>query len=161
MSDKENILLKRFSKLEKHFEALRDYHALIETLLAEKDILTPEHFNFIPPRDKAIFDAYIKRFASIQDFMGAKIFPILVEISGIGSVKMTEVLYHMEREEILDSIESWITLRDVRNELEHDYPDELIEALNDLRFCIDRFSQLEAYYERAKTFAQRFSDALV
>ena len=161
MSDKESILIRRFVKLEKHFQALRDYHTLIRTLLSDEDILTPERFNFIPPRDKAVFDAYIKRFASIQDFLGAKIFPMLVEISGIGSVKMTEVLYLMEREEVIDSIDHWIQLREVRNELEHDYPDELAEALEDLRFCIDQFEEVEGYYHRAKAFAGRYTDALV
>ena len=97
MSNKENILIRRFAKLEKHFQALRDYHTLIRTLLSDEDILTPERFNFIPPRDKAVFDAYIKRFASIQD----------------------------------------------------------------LRFCIDQFEEIEGYYHRAKVFAGRYTDALV
>ena len=120
-----------------------------------------EKFNFIEVRDKALFDAYIKRFASIQDFLGAKIFPLLVEMSGIGSSKMTEVLYLMEREEVIDSIGSWIELREIRNELEHDYPDELEEALRDLRYCIDSFSLLESYIKNTKQFAQRLSHEIV
>ncbi len=46
-------------------------------------------------------------------------------------------------------------------ELEHDYPDELAEALEDLRFCIDQFEEIEGYYHRAKAFAGRYTDALV
>jgi len=161
MSDKYKILKKRFYKLEKHYGAFKEYKVLIDELLLKEDILTVEKFNFIAPKDRAIFDAYIKRFASIQDFLGAKIFPSLIEISGIGSVKMTEVLYHMEREEVIDSIGNWIELREIRNELEHDYPDELQEALDDLKFCINSFSLLESYCLNAKKFAQKVSDEIV
>lgn len=161
MSNKESILKKRFFKLEKHYEAFKEYHLLINELLLNEDILSVEKFNFILPKDRAIFDAYIKRFSSIQDFLGAKIFPLLVEISGIASVKMTEVLYHMEREEVIDSIDNWIELREIRNELEHDYPDELEEALDDLKFCIKSFYLLESYCLNAKKFAQRYSDEVV
>lgn len=161
MSDKYAILKKRFYKLDKHYEAFREYHQLIEIFLFENDVLTVEKFNFIDPKDRALFDAYIKRFASIQDFLGAKIFPLLIEISGIGSVKMTEVLYQMEREEIIDSIASWIELREIRNELEHDYPDELEDALKDLKFCIVSFSLLESYCFNARKFAQRFVGEIV
>lgn len=161
MSNKDDILKKRFFKLEKHLIALSEYHLLIDELLLYDDILSAEKFNFIPPKDRAVFDAYIKRFASIQDFLGAKIFPLLVEISGIGSVKMSEVLYHMEREEVIDSIDNWIELREIRNELEHDYPDELEEALEDLKFCIKSFSLLESYCINAKKFAQRYNDEII
>jgi hypothetical protein len=161
MLNKEGILKKRFFKLEKHYDAFREYHLLIDELLLNEDILTVEKFILISPKNRAIFDAYIKRFSSIQDFLGAKIFPLLVEISGIGSVKMTEVLYHMEREEVIDSIDNWIELREIRNELEHDYPDELEEALDDLKFCIKSFSLLESYCLNAKKFAQRYSDEII
>ena len=161
MSNKEDILKKRFFKLEKHTIAFSEYHSLINELISNEDILTVEKFNFIPPKDRAIFDAYIKRFSSIQDFLGAKIFPLLIEISGISSVKMTEVLYHMEREEVIDSIDNWIELREICNELEHDYPDELEEALDDLKFCIKSFSLLESYCLNAKKFAQRYSNEII
>ena len=161
MLSKQKILQKRFYKLQKNYDAFKEYKELIDAFLLVDDILTVEKFNFIDPKDRAVFDAYIKRFASIQDFLGAKIFPLLIEISGIGSVKMSEVLYHMEREEVIDSIDNWIELREIRNELEHDYPDELKEALDDLKFCINSFGLLEQYCLNAKKFAKRYSDAII
>ena len=74
---------------------------------------------------------------------------------------MTEVLYHMEREEVIDSIDNWIELREIRNELEHDYPDEPEEALDDLKFCINSFSLLESYCLNAKKFAKRYSHEII
>ncbi len=69
---------------------------------------------------------------------------------------MSEVLYHIEKEEIIDSLDNWIELREIRNELEHDYPEELKEALKDLKFCIDNFSKLESYYLNSVNFAERY-----
>jgi len=153
--NKKEILTKRFDKLRQHYEALKAYKQLIDKLSAQVDIYQPENFNKLEIQDKAVFDAYLKRFASIQDFLGAKIFPMILELSGISYGKMTEVLYAVEREEIIDSLEHWIELREVRNDLEHDYPDNLSAALKDLKYCVDNFETLESYYLKALDFAKQ------
>jgi hypothetical protein len=152
---KKEILQKRLDKLSAHYSACAEYKYLIDEMLEKKDILTVDTFHLIKPTQRAIFDAYLKRFASIQDFLGAKIFPLLIELSGISTSKMTEVLYYIEKEEIIDSLEQWIELREIRNELEHDYPDELAEALDDLRYCIEHFSTLENYYKNTINFSKK------
>ncbi|WP_321778076.1 hypothetical protein [Sulfurimonas sp.] len=98
----------------------------------------------------------IKRFASIQDFLGAKIFSLLLETAGINNTKMSEVLSNIEKENIIDSLENWIELREVRNELEHDYPEELQEALDDLKYCVDSFEKLEGYYLNSLNFFKKY-----
>lgn len=155
-SDTKQILQKRFDKLSKHYEALRDYKSLINNLLLEKDIYEQFIFNTLKAEEKAILDAYLKRFSSIQDFLGAKIFPLLLDVAGINSSKMSEVLYYIEKEEIIDSLENWIELREIRNELEHDYLEELKEALIDLKFCIDSFQKIESYYFNSLNFAEKY-----
>ncbi len=155
-NDKKLILKKRFEKLSKHYEALKDYKLLIDKILLTKNIYEQFTFNSLKSEEKAILDAYLKRFSSIQDFLGAKIFSLLLDIAGINSSKMSEVLNNIEKEEIIDSLENWIELREVRNELEHDYPEELEEALSDLKFCIDSFEKLESYYLNSLKFANKY-----
>ncbi|MBA1433040.1 MAG: hypothetical protein FAF04_05500 [Epsilonproteobacteria bacterium] len=150
------ILQKRFDKVEKHYIALCEYKELIDVMQVEEDIYNQFNFNTLKPEKHAILDAYLKRFASLQDFLGAKIFPSLLEVAGIDAKKMSDVLSLIEKEEIIDNLENWIELREVRNELEHDYLEELQEALNDLKYCIDNFGQLEKYYLNAKTFFERY-----
>ncbi|NCO00526.1 MAG: hypothetical protein GW906_01665 [Epsilonproteobacteria bacterium] len=157
MFNKKDILTKRLEKLDAHYSAIKEYKELIDGMLQEKNILTVENFNFIQAQERALFDAYLKRFTSIQDFLGSKIFPLLLEISGISTSKMTEVLDYIEKEEIIDSLEHWIEIREIRNELEHDYPDELQEALDDLKYCIDNFETLQSYYLNVKNFVKRFT----
>lgn len=156
MTEAKLILSARLEKLEKNFEAIRSYKLLIDALSAKKDIFNGSVFVTLVPEEKALFDAYLKRFASIQDFLGSKIFPLLLEISGIVNSKMSEVLIQMEKEEIIDNLDSWIELREKRNNLEHDYPDDLEDALRDLRFCVDSLSRLESYYARVIAFTRRY-----
>ncbi len=156
LDDTKKILQKRFDKLEKHYIALKEYKHLIEALLLEKNIYDQFVFNTLKAEQRAILDAYLKRFNSVQDFLGAKIFVLLLEVAGIYSGKMSEVLGYIEKEEIIDSLDNWIELREVRNELEHDYPEELQEALEDLKFCVDSFEKIESYYLNSLTFAKRY-----
>jgi len=72
--DKKEILKKRFDKLKKHYIAIKEYKVLIDDLLKESNIYDQLTFNTLKPEKRAILDAYLKRFASIQDFLGAKIF---------------------------------------------------------------------------------------
>ena len=156
MSDAKEILKKRLVKLQKHYQALKEYKTLISTLITEQNIYHPDVFNALVPEKRALLDAYLKRFSSIQDFLGAKIFSLLLEIAGIGGCKMSEVLYNVEKEGIIDSLEQWIELREIRNELEHDYPEDLEAALEDLKFCIDHFKTLEMYVYNVTSFAKRY-----
>ncbi len=151
-----DILQNRLNKLEKNYLALKEYDKLIEKLSLDIDIFTPSNFEKLLPEQKAILDAYLKRFSSVQDFLGAKVFALLLDIAGISYNKMSEVLYYIEKEGIIDSFEEWIELREARNELEHDYPDELEDALEDLRFCVESFDKLERYYTNSINFAKRY-----
>lgn len=156
MSEQNAILQKKLVKLEKNYVALKEYKTLIDALVADRDIFDIKNFKTLEPEKRAILDAYLKRFASVQDFLGAKVFSLLLDVSGISYTKMSEVLYHIEKENIIDSLSDWIELREVRNELEHDYPDELEYALEDLKFCVDSFEKLESYYIRSVAFAEKY-----
>ena len=147
---KKEILKKRLNKLQKNFEVLREYKNFIEKL---GDIYTPFVFNSLKLEEKAILEAYLKRFAFVQDYLGAKVFKLLLENKGIIVNKMSEVLIEIEREDIID-LEKWIELRSVRNELEHDYPDELEVALEDLKYCVENFYELEKIIKKVFEFAK-------
>ena len=45
MQNKKEILKKRFSKLEKHYNALKEYTLLIQDMIKEKNIYDPFIFN--------------------------------------------------------------------------------------------------------------------
>lgn len=156
MHEAAKILTKRLEKLQAHTSALSDYKLLIDEMLTRKDIFDPRIFTRLSASEKAYLDAYLKRFSAIQDFLGAKIFPLLLEVAGIGVSRMSEVLFMIEKEGIIDSFEQWVELREIRNALEHDYPDNLEEALEDLRYCVEHFSTIDTYCKNVMRFSTRF-----
>jgi len=146
------ILQKQLQKVKSHYEALEDYHRYIETM--EFDF-SADAFLLLSTEQKAVLEAYLKRFSSLQDFLGAKVFKNLLNISGISYTKMSEVLTLIEKEEIID-LDTWIALRNLRNNLEHDYPDELEDALLDLQDCIDYFTYMKEVVTKVFVFARSY-----
>ena len=108
---------------------------------------------------KALLEAYLKRFASLQDYLGAKVFKTLLDSAGISYSKMSEVLTLIEKEGIID-LDKWIEFRNIRNELEHDYPDEIEEALQDLKYCIDSFDYMESVVKKVFDFARNYDESI-
>nr|VFJ72020.1 MAG: hypothetical protein BECKFW1821C_GA0114237_103026 [Candidatus Kentron sp. FW] len=155
MTNKSEILRKRLEKLGRHYAALGEYHGLIAASEEQKDIYDLQVFLAMDGRERALFDAYLKRYSSLQDYMGAKVFPLLLESAGIPAGKMSEVLAGVEREEIIDTLGDWIELRQIRNDLEHDYPDDPRAALSALRTCVASFARLERYYRNTLEFARK------
>ncbi len=152
LNDKQVLLKKRLEKLAKHMEAITDYKNAIDDISSSKAVYEEDIFSHLPIQEKALFDAYLKRFSSAQDFLGGKVLSLMLELSGVPAKSMTEILYHGVKEGIIDNLENWIELRDVRNELAHDYPDELSDALKDLAFCVEHYKRIKQYYDNALSF---------
>lgn len=78
-------------------------------------------------------DAFRVRFSDLQDTVGQKLFKSIVAIQEERADTMLDVLNKMEKYRIIESFESWKTLREIRNIFSHDYPEseqERAEALN-------------------------------
>ncbi|SMN00946.1 hypothetical protein SPONN_2056 [uncultured Candidatus Thioglobus sp.] len=148
----QDILSKQLLKLDSHYQYLTDYHFFIQQLNFDFDI---DSFNTLDISQKGVLEAYLKRFSSIQDFLGSKVFKSLLDISGISYNKMSEVLTIIEKEQIIN-LDEWIEFRNLRNHLEHDYPDTLQRALNDLKQCVDSFAQMENIIQNVQKFANKY-----
>lgn len=57
---------------------------------------------------------------------------------------------------ILDELLRFRHFRRYYFDTEYDYPDELQDALLDLKFCIDNFNKIESYYLNSVEFAKRY-----
>ena len=146
------MLEHQLQKVLSHYNALQEYHKYICDLDFDFSV---ETFERLTIEQKAVLEAYLKRFASLQDYLGSKVFKSLLDRAGISYSKMSEVLTLMENEGIID-LESWIEFRAIRNDLEHDYPDELEEALQDVKYCVDSFAKMQDIVEKVLAFARRY-----
>ena len=83
----------------------------------------------------AYSDQIIYRFSKLQDSMGAKLFKSLLLYQGENVNRpFLDILNQLEKIEILD-VDEWFEIRDLRNEIAHDYDsnDEVaIEILNSI-----------------------------
>ena len=73
--------------------------------------------------DRGLFDTLMYRFLLIQDTIDAKIFPLIADLR-LGDKKAMiwlDVLYQLEKLHILTSGEDWQELREMRNEITHEY----------------------------------------
>lgn len=97
--------------------------------------LTTEKYDSLQPEMLSFFDQLIFRFSKLQDSMGGKLFPALLENLGeeVRGKPFIDILSRLEELELLESTNSWLILRETRNIVTHEYPfitDEIVEGLN-------------------------------
>jgi len=116
---------------------------------------TLTHLNDV---ELAILDQFSTRFGKLQDVMGAKLFPSVLEITKEpGELKaFIDKLYRLEKIGAIASADDWLLMREARNTFSHDYPDdqELQAAL--LNKLYELATQLLAVLLGIKTFIQPY-----
>ncbi len=117
-----------------HADRLKIALDKLESLLP----ITLKTFSIISPEQLGLFDMLTTRFGKLQDTIGARIFSMilesLLETSGGETLTFIDKLNRLEKIDYLDDANWWIELRDIRNQLTHDYPDSalLCDHLNKL-----------------------------
>jgi len=76
--------------------------------------------------DLAILDQFTVRFSKLQDMMGAKLFPVVLELTKEqGELSgFIDKLNRLEKNGAIPSASDWLVLREMRNSFSHEYPDE-------------------------------------
>ncbi|VAW87996.1 hypothetical protein MNBD_GAMMA16-1940 [hydrothermal vent metagenome] len=78
-------------------------------------------------------DAFVSRFGRLQDTVGSKLLPQYLDAVGEATGPAIDNLNRAEKLGLIRSAELWITLRDLRNAMIHEYMedlDKLADALN-------------------------------
>ena len=140
--------MRDFEVCDRHILRIRE---ALEGLSADLP-LSAEVYNTFTPEQVRCVDQFLFRFAKLQDAMGAKIFRNLLELwdEDIVGLPMRDILDRLERYRLIPGSEEWVYIRELRNELAHDYPlsdKDVVEVLNEL------FSKVEvlfAIYEKIK-----------
>lgn len=108
----------------------------------------------------AVLDQFSTRFAKLQDTMGAKLFPAVLELTKEQGqlVVFLDKLYRLEKIGAIVSADNWLLLREMRNEFSHDYPldSELQAAILNKAYTLT--SDLLNTLSHIETFAQAYVD---
>lgn len=102
--------------------------------------------------DVAFSDQIIYRFSKLQDLIGAKLFKSFLLYQGENVDKpFRDILNRFEKIKILN-VEEWFELRQLRNEIAHNYENNqdiaieilngIFEKRNELRTILDRINKL-------------------
>ena len=78
-------------------------------------------------------DAFVSRFGRLQDTVGDKLLPNYLNAVGETAGPAVDNLNRAEKLGLVGSVEIWMALRDLRNQMMHEYMedlDKLTEALN-------------------------------
>lgn len=93
--------------------------------LAPRFPVTADQIENLTNEEAETFELFTGRFAKLQDFIGSKLYPMFLELSGEEPQKMTfiDVVNRLEQLHIIDSAEEWKLMRNYRNHISHEYPD--------------------------------------
>lgn len=127
-------------RLQREFEICDKHIIRIDEALKSLDVDLPMsvdcYVNLNSEQVRCI-DQFIFRFSKLQDAMGAKIFRYLLEYldEDVTSLPMRDILNRLERYSILPDADEWTYIRELRNEIAHDYPlseNDVVTVLNEL-----------------------------
>lgn len=106
----------------------------------------------------AVLDQFSTRFGKLQDAMGAKLFPAILELTKEqGELKaFIDKLNRLEKIGAIQSTDNWLLLHEVRNAFSHDYPDDLELQASVLNQAYQLARDLLTVFEGVKTFAATY-----
>ncbi len=81
----------------------------------------------LPYEDVASLELLLSRFAKLQDLLGARAFRLVAELTQEPLPEpctFLDLLNRLERVGAIPSAAGWRHLREIRNDLAHDYPDD-------------------------------------
>ena len=98
------------------------------------------------------FDYFIYRFSKIQDYMGEKLFPAVLDMLGEykSSLAFKDILNKLEKLEIIPSAQKWMDYREIRNTLTHEYPDNEQEIIEGIKLSLSAYKDIKRIYENIK-----------
>lgn len=109
------------------------------------------------PDDKACIDSLAHRFSKLQTTLGEKVFPALLENlkEDVSSKSFLDILNRLEKLRILDTVDFWSEMRNTRNEISHDYPDDFASKATRINKCIQDSYRLLSFFEKLKAYIQQ------
>jgi len=129
------------------YESSKHKEHIIE---AKAEITIPvESYQGLPKLEKFALNTLIFRFSKLQDLLGAKIFRAYLQYSGfpVNDLSFFDILKEVEKEGIVD-IDTWSQLRELRNDIAHDYPEEIDEMLEKINLLVKKSDELLSILDR-------------
>lgn len=147
----EQVFVSNLDMCQRHADRM----AWAMTTLVNLRPLSPEKLASVTAIDLAVLDQFVIRFTKLQDAMGARLLPSLLELTQEpGSLNtFIDKLNRLEKIGAIESAERWQKFREMRNQFAHDYPDDPAIQASLLNKGFDLAEALLSELETIKTFA--------
>jgi len=137
----------------KHLERMHFAKTKIQHLFP----LTNTSFQKLSPEDIAYIDHFIGRFSKLQDAMGAKLFPQILELTQESSAPaFIDKLNKLEKIGAIPSATEWTELRVMRNTFAHDYPADVTLTKETLNQAFEISVKLENFLTTSLKFIDKY-----
>lgn len=105
--------------------------------------------------NQRIVNSFLFNYIKIQDKIGAKLFKNLLfslkELDDF-SIPMIDVLHLLEKLNIINSVEEWDKLREIRNVITHEYPFDIEERIDNIELSLEGYNILLSLFNNIKTY---------
>ena len=144
-NDLQEKLQKSISIANLHLKRMNSSYHFIHSVLP----LTDSNYTNLNDEQIAYIDQYIFRFAKLQDVIGKKIFKTILqfEYEDTSEYSLKDVLNGLEKLKIINSVKEWLDLREIRNEVSHEYPITDEDSIRSLNKLFEMRSSLENIFQ--------------
>ena len=142
---KNNKILKTIiSECEKHLLRMNNAYEKISPSLP----ITPKKILNLSDDEVEHIDQFIFRFSKLQDAIGQKLFKSVLDSLGedLSNKSAIDIFNRLEQLEIIKDYENWKELRDIRNDVDHEYEENENEAAEKINLLLKKRVELEKYY---------------
>lgn len=133
-----------FSECDKHVLRMNSAKAKLAAVLP----LTSVGYSALTEDEIEHIDQFLFRFAKLQDAIGQRLFKsiLLFLQEDVEGVPFVDILSKLEKLHLIESSAQWQMLREVRNEIAHQYDDAPELAAQALNAIFDSKTLLESVY---------------
>lgn len=154
--------------MKNNIEALTSYMAICSLHVARLKMVldkTADLFPIMPDRMEALsleelgcLEILTSRFSRLQDTLGAKVFPRLADLLTNDPTPRVfiDTLHLLEKYNLLPSRLFWEEMREVRNHIAHEYPDNPSLMAKNLRQAQVKAKELVDYWDQLKPEIEKF-----
>ncbi len=130
-------------RLRRAYNLLREFFPLSEEAMA---VLAEERIEHI--------DQFIYRFIKLQDSMGVRLLPSLHSwLQGeVKPMPFLDILSDLEKFGVMPSERDWQFFRNLRNNLDHDYPENIDQTVITLNTLFEYWHSMENIYLDVRSY---------
>ena len=141
----ENLKIENiFKECTRHLQRINEAHNDMAAFMP----LTATKYENLSKDDVQAIDQYLFRFSKLQDSMGEKLFRVLVGRfeENVEKLSFLDIIKKLEKYLEMDIANEWHDLRNIRNQLAHEYEDDAIEMANSINLIYAKKEVIEGIY---------------